>query len=332
MYLQLVEPIMFAKFQKIASYESPNKNIQRVIAYIDPINELPVIAVLYEGQGAWGELIGSTIEFHTFKDPEEFELGMPWEEMFDIKEIQVGYSANDIVLVNINEHPYIFVVSSGDNRIYIVDGVTQEVNGSALGIDSNYIQIPCEFPNQLREVSFKIHSGDIGINNCLALTTTSYDGNVYYLNDIFTSTDFNDPNSYNMIIPSEEIAEASYLFRPLGEVFFARTLTYTDADWFNPNDEVEIFYCGSTNILELNNTLKVFPNPVENIVNIELEEATNINSIRLFDNEGKYIQALNNYSVVGNIIQINIPKLPAETYFIMLDTKQGIHLQKIIKK
>ncbi len=319
--------------EKIISYKSSNQNIQRVIAYAVETDTNPylVIAVLYEG--TFGSPDGSVVEFHTVKtyldEPDEL---MPWEYYFDIKTINVGTNANDMVLLNPNGVPYLFVVSNGDNRIYIVDGIEQEVNGFGIGIDDNYIQVPCEAPNQLREVSFYLIK-----NHQYNATITSYDGNTYHINNVF---DENNRKIYT--IPSEgEISEASYLFNPMitiwggGDamtyVFFARTLTYNN-DWFEPGDEVEIFYYYVTGITEINNSLKVFPNPAKNTINIELEDIAEVNSIRLINNEGKYFKELTDYSISGNSIQVSIPSLQTGNYFIELDTKQGKYIQKLIIK
>jgi hypothetical protein len=321
-------------FKKVRSYSSNNKTIQRVIAYsyYHPTGMKVVIAVLYEGLGPWGELVPSTIEFHTSKiGLNAMTDDMTWEDCFDVKEIQCGYSANDMVLLNPNGIPYLFVVSNGDSRIYIVDGIEQKVDGFGLGIDDNYLEIPCD-PYSIREVSFKI----------ISATVSSYDGYLYYIDNIFNySADFSDADDVweyptNLKIKSDAMSDASYLFNSLGEslgengVMLARTLTMDM--YYQPEDEVEIFYVGYTGILENNNSLKVFPNPVESVVNIELEEMLDINFIRLIDNEGKYIQTLTNYSANENIIQINIPKLQVGNYFIELNTPQGNYIQKIIVK
>ena len=324
-------------FQKKCSYESQNQNIQRVIAYTNPSIDDPniTIAVLYEEE--YGS--ESTIEFHTPKMPlEQITDEMSWEDCFDIKEIKVGNTVNDMVLLTLDaDVPYLFVVSSGDNRIYVIDE-NLEINGSGIGIDNNYIEIPTEFPNSIREVSFKINTPDLP-SASISATISSYDGYTYYINNIF---DYN-PNNFDTIsskginytenfkIKHDLLSDASYIFKQFGDeigVMFAHTLNM-DA-MYGPKDEVEIFYTGYTNILEYNNSLKVFPNPTRNVVNFELEKMSDINFIRLFDNEGKDIKILTDYSIDGNIIQINIPTLPLGNYFIELNTKQQTYIQKII--
>ncbi|MCL2039602.1 MAG: T9SS type A sorting domain-containing protein [Bacteroidetes bacterium] len=316
--------------EKIISYESPNQYIQRVIAYLGFVDEdeAHVVAVLYEGE------LNSVVEFHTLK-ADMILPEMTWEDCFDIKEVNVGFNANDMVLLNPNGVPYLFVVSSGDNRIYIIDGLEQEINGYGIGIDSNYIQIPAEAPNSIREVSFKLTPTSLfPIQYILSATITSYDGNLYYIQDIFTSTDFENENENNMIIPSDGIlSDASYLFENIWDgsgLFFARTLNMND--WYEPMDEVEIFYSGYTSITENSNSLKIFPNPVNSIINIELEDMYEINSIRLINSEGKLLQTLTNYSVDGNTIQINVSNLQTGSYFIELATKHGRYIQKFILK
>ena len=338
MYVYVSMPPLFEGFQKVFSYESENKMIQRVIAYesnVDGDSKF-VIAVLYEGEGPWGSLVNSTIEFHTLKT-DDITPEMSWEDCFDIKTINVGYNANDMVLLNIGSiYPYLLVVSSGDNGIYAVDGIDYEV-------DEEYMQIPCEAPNSIREVSLKIND-----NFSISATISSYDGYLYYIHNIFNyDPDALEEPNYNyfdsiayIIYPNFKIksdnaiwSDASYLFNNISKnnVVFARTLNMNEN--YLPENEVEIFYVKwLTGILEINNSLKVFPNPVEDIVNVELEDMSEIVSIRLINNEGKYIQSLNNYSVNGNIVQINIPNIPIGNYLIRIDTKQGTYIQKVIVK
>ena len=313
-------------FEKVFSYESPNENIQRVIAINVHNNSMVIIAVLYEGE--YGSPDGSTIEFHTSKMPlNNMTSDMEWENCFDIKEIKVGSNANDMVLFHpvVYNLPWLFVVSSADNRIYIVNGATQKFY-------DNYIQLPCEVPNSIREISIQIDYN----NSLVSATISSYDGNLYYIEDVFSSIDFEDEE--NRIFPSDGIlSDASCLFGTIRNhgwggigLLFART--FNTNDMYQPEDEVEIFYMSSLGIAENNNVLKIFPNPVENIINIELEEMSEIISIRLIDNEGKYLQALTNYSIDGNTIQINLPEIQTGSYFIEIKTKEGSYIQKFIAK
>jgi hypothetical protein len=315
-------------FSKVISYTSPNVNIQRVIAFENDVEGTTkvTIAVLYENVWSLAGTPG-TLEFHTLKDGIELSAitaDMAWEDCFDIKTIEVGVGINDMVLLSPNGLPFIFVISSGDNRIYTVDCSTQEADGTEIGIDLGYIQIS-DIPVSIREMSL------FQTEQQISALVTSYSGFVYYIDDIIHP---DEGDGIRKIAVESGLIEGSSLLNNFNTdgLQAAYTIMYSDES-YTAGNEVALLFQNETSIYETLYSLKLFPNPVSNIVNIELkeEDVSEINSIKFINNEGKHIE-VHDYSINGNHIQIDVPSLQAGIYFVELNIQNKLHLQKVIIK
>jgi len=68
--------------------------------------------------------------------------------------------------------------------------------------------------------------------------------------------------------------------------------------------------------LEFSNSISVFPNPVNDVLNIKLSTSnSNIESIKIHTVDGKLIQQYNTINLINNLIQIDTSKLNRAMYF-----------------
>jgi hypothetical protein len=76
---------------------------------------------------------------------------------------------------------------------------------------------------------------------------------------------------------------------------------------------------------EISKIIKIFPNPVTNIVQIEVSEEVQLDGIELFDMSGKKVKTYNSFDR-----NLNISGLSSGTYFLKLLTQEGILTKKVI--
>jgi polyhydroxybutyrate depolymerase len=75
--------------------------------------------------------------------------------------------------------------------------------------------------------------------------------------------------------------------------------------------------------------INVFPNPVNDILNIVIENEE-IQNITLFDTMGKIIRNWDNPNT--SVYSVSMKNINAGVYFLQIDTKNGTTVQKVIKK
>lgn len=78
---------------------------------------------------------------------------------------------------------------------------------------------------------------------------------------------------------------------------------------------------------DLNNSVTLYPNPVNDILYIENTNQLNIRKIDLYDVYGKQIISLGN-----RFDQVNLKNIVPGLYFINIQTESGTITKKIIKK
>ena len=77
----------------------------------------------------------------------------------------------------------------------------------------------------------------------------------------------------------------------------------------------------------ISNSVDIFPNPAKGVANINLNNLPiNNNSIGVFDVTGKSV--INQQSVTGNTVKINISNLQSGTYFVKVVLENGTVLQQ----
>lgn len=77
--------------------------------------------------------------------------------------------------------------------------------------------------------------------------------------------------------------------------------------------------------LKVNNAVNVYPNPIENFLNVESESP--VLSIQLLDITGKMV-----FESIADLDKINLSKILSGIYFVQIETQKGVSIQKIVKK
>jgi len=73
---------------------------------------------------------------------------------------------------------------------------------------------------------------------------------------------------------------------------------------------------------------KVYPNPVSDVVNVEMPSNVVVNRYSVLDLQGREVAASNGLN--GNTIRINVSDLAKGNYILKLDTDAGVRTQKIM--
>ncbi len=93
------------------------------------------------------------------------------------------------------------------------------------------------------------------------------------------------------------------------------------------NDEQTIFADLSKNDFNKDISIQVYPNPTENEIYIKSE--TTINSIQLYDGQGRLLLTK---LISDNLAKIDLTSYSAGMYFVTISSDKGIKTEKIIKK
>ena len=81
----------------------------------------------------------------------------------------------------------------------------------------------------------------------------------------------------------------------------------------------------STNSFELENAISVFPNPVNDILNIQLPTRVGLEKVVVYNNLGQKVAE-------GNELSLSIANLASGVLFLEIVTSEGTFHKKIIKK
>jgi hypothetical protein len=76
-----------------------------------------------------------------------------------------------------------------------------------------------------------------------------------------------------------------------------------------------------------NNELSVYPNPAQNVLNIQYKSA--LNSVKIYNNAGQEVYSKN---VNSNDLQLDVSTLDAGSYIVRLFADQGQHSYRIVKQ
>ena len=80
----------------------------------------------------------------------------------------------------------------------------------------------------------------------------------------------------------------------------------------------------------LNNSLRIYPNPVVDDLILNNSKGFNIKSVNLYDVSGRIIKSINLNNNASNI-RINISNLNTGTYFILIDSDKGLLREQLMK-
>ena len=73
---------------------------------------------------------------------------------------------------------------------------------------------------------------------------------------------------------------------------------------------------------------RVYPNPVSDVVNVEMPSNVVVNRYSVLDLQGREVAASNGLN--GNTMRINVSDLAKGNYILKLDTDAGVSTQKIM--
>lgn len=93
------------------------------------------------------------------------------------------------------------------------------------------------------------------------------------------------------------------------------------------NNATTVFEVLGTDILIKDSTVKVYPNPVKNIVNISA--ASVVKSLQVYDLQGRLLLSQQCGTTTA---QLNLANRAAGVYFVKISTEKGASIQKVIKE
>lgn len=103
---------------------------------------------------------------------------------------------------------------------------------------------------------------------------------------------------------------------------------FFDYNWpIVTNDAVTTFEVLNTNVVTKDTTVKVYPNPVKDMVKVSA--ASVITSLQLFDLQGRVLQS---QQYDATTVQLDLAGRSAGVYFVKVFTEKGASVQKIIKE
>lgn len=174
---------------------------------------------------------------------------------------------------------------------------------------------------RFRETGEIVAAQTTGTSSTFATTTGTWNANTwyrvkivgtstgltYYLNDtqIYTGNFFQNYNFDEMAFVHDNYSGSGYI---------DRIAINNEAGVLSTKDDVKI----------IKNMLSIFPNPTSDILNIKTN--SKINSISVVDLTGRKV----NVKLDGD--KVDVRSLPAGTYLINVETKDGISTEKFIKK
>ena len=106
-------------------------------------------------------------------------------------------------------------------------------------------------------------------------------------------------------------------------------VTITDNGCTAKDSTLVLFHlCTGIENAELNNQLRVYPNPASNFVSIDNQSNEIIQSIEILSIDGQLVAKLEE----DNLSRINISDLSPGVYYLRIETENALVIKKIIKK
>lgn len=103
---------------------------------------------------------------------------------------------------------------------------------------------------------------------------------------------------------------------------------FFDYNWpIETNEATTIFQVLSTDNFEVDNSVKMYPNPAEGVLNITADNS--ITSIQLYDIQGRLLQAVSPDDIAA---KLDVSSRAAGIYFIKIATETGMKVEKLVKK
>ncbi len=146
---------------------------------------------------------------------------------------------------------------------------------------------------------------------------------------IDVSKQFNTPEFKGIIgLIETSFAPAEYL---KNGTYYWRVRNYSEVN-SSPYSKVGTFIMSGAGFVENEifiNKIKVYPNPIESTLNIDIAEDINVNSISIYSSTGEMIYWNNE---ISSISKIDLSNFSSGSYFIEFNTNNETFIKKIIKK
>jgi len=262
-----------------------------------------------------------------------------YTDQYGLERFNVGISTTDMEpgsFTIISESPYV-EVPAADWTQFTYD--LSDYEGEAI-----YVGIQCvssdAFILLVDDVSIGTTTAKFAVNNNTAIIGSANRDFVYTemnnklenkSNSNFKSTSSLELLGYNVfrdgsMINDGLVEEMQYVDAdaPIGTVEYYVTAVYTGGE-SDPSNMVTIVV---TNIIDnAENTIKIYPNPAYDVINIEA--ANDVKMIRIMNMVGQ--------TVYSNAVQnpnstINVNELESGVYFLQVETEHGSSTQKIVIK
>ncbi|MCW5519780.1 DUF1028 domain-containing protein [Aureitalea sp. L0-47] len=82
----------------------------------------------------------------------------------------------------------------------------------------------------------------------------------------------------------------------------------------------------------LQNKLKLYPNPAKETITLESIPGVELNSIEIFDLNGKLIQSLDLSNTSDLLVELNISSYDSGVYFVKVNSPEGVSSMKFVKQ
>ena len=135
--------------------------------------------------------------------------------------------------------------------------------------------------------------------------------------DIFLSYILFSFGVYNEQVPNP----FSYTIEEV-ENYYKLTITNNDGNWLIYNSIL------LSNPAFNENTLSLYPNPVQNILNIQ-NTASNLSKVQIYDLNGRLLQ---NHLMQSNEVSLDVSQLNSGIYFVILENEMGNQISRKIVK
>ncbi len=227
----------------------------------------------------------------------------------------IYYNCNDF-----NEHNFGTLTST--NSLYLKSGqiiVSKETSvGDIIDCDMYYrIYKDGETPGEFVNVNLLWHSEwveTVGWTNQMWWNDSPDETNLDLLSGISSGT-------YNFeVYFSAENAGSTILYLNNATFNYIAQFTYSETTEVAKS-------IGSANSV----SFEIFPNPSNEVINLQFNSATNIESIKMFNNQSSLVyDSGRSRGVSGTPVEISIEDMEAGTYFIRVQTEKGISVQRVV--
>jgi hypothetical protein len=237
--------------------------------------------------------------------------------------ISLGYAQNPILL----DHTWYFEIGNIDGETLVTPSVPEEFSNDNDPISSTLIFLNengvfrLSPSNNYCDLSC---NGEIVFSNNENLFSSNNDGFCFGMGCEFgPASDFLNSINYFFGINTniEAINPFSYTIEEV-ENYNKLTITNNDGDWLVYNSIL------LSNPTFNENTVSLYPNPAQNILNIQ-NTANNLSKLQIYDLNGRLLQ---NHAMQTNEVSLDVSQLNSGIYLVVLENEMGHQISRKIVK